>query len=161
VPRPGFGARSRSAGTMSFTLPSELVKRSGANAPNSDLISDGKHGAEPGCLLGRIGRKSGRRGAMTPRSAVGGPGLIFAYFGSTTLFDEPSGAACMVGGDCPWGLAAVAPPLPVVIGPVQPCGCSCPLLFVIRQHSAASAVQRVGGLLLFGLGLRTPSRCRW
>jgi hypothetical protein len=23
------------------------------------------------------------------------------YFGSTTLFDEPSGAACMPGGDCP------------------------------------------------------------
>ena len=48
--------------------------------------------------------------------------LSIAYFGSTMVFDEPSGAACMPGGDCPWGLSAGAPPLPVVIGPVQPCG---------------------------------------
>src|SRR3981189_1689343 len=49
-------------------------------------------------------------------------------FGSTTDFDEPSGAACMPGGDCPCGLAAGVPPLPVVSGPVQPWGCACPLL---------------------------------
>ncbi len=50
------------------------------------------------------------------------------YFGSTMVFEEPSGAGCMPGGDCPCGLSAGAPPLPVVIGPVRPCGCSCPLL---------------------------------
>src|SRR5665647_2559389 len=49
------------------------------------------------------------------------------YFlsGSTTVFDEPSGAACMPGAVSPCGLEAGAPPGLVLIGPVQPCGCNC------------------------------------
>src|ERR1019366_6679524 len=52
------------------------------------------------------------------------------YFlsGSTTVFDEPSGAACMPGGVSPCGLDAGAPPVLVFIGPVQPCGCNCPFV---------------------------------
>src|SRR6478736_2914435 len=48
--------------------------------------------------------------------------------GAVVVFDEPSGAACMPGGLCPCGLAAGEPPLPVSIGPVQPCGCFCPIV---------------------------------
>jgi hypothetical protein len=33
----------------------------------------------------------------------------------------------MLAGVPPWGLAAVVPPLPVVSGPVRPCGEGCPL----------------------------------
>src|SRR5262245_12528203 len=51
------------------------------------------------------------------------------YFGPEMIFDEPSGADCMLGGVCPCGLSAGAPPSPVVIGPVGPCGCICPLSF--------------------------------
>src|SRR5664279_522263 len=48
------------------------------------------------------------------------------YFlsGSTIVFDEPSGAACMPGAVSPCGLEAGAPPDLVLIGPVQPCGCN-------------------------------------
>src|ERR1039458_8091343 len=48
------------------------------------------------------------------------------YFlsGSTTVFDEPSGAACMPGALSPCGLEAGAPPDLVLIWPVQPCGCN-------------------------------------
>jgi hypothetical protein len=42
--------------------------------------------------------------------------------------DEPSGAACIVGGVSPCGLDGGAPPLPVVIGPVEPCGWPAPLV---------------------------------
>src|ERR1022692_3403260 len=61
-------------------------------------------------------------------------GLLYSgcacYFlsGSTTVFDEPSGAACMPGGVSPCGLDAGAPPVLVFIGPVQPCGCNCPFV---------------------------------
>lgn len=48
--------------------------------------------------------------------------------GSTVVFEEPSGAGCMPGGLWPCGLSAGAPPDPVSIGPVQPCGCSWPLV---------------------------------
>jgi hypothetical protein len=48
--------------------------------------------------------------------------------GSTMVLDAPPGAGCMVGGVPPCGLPAGAPPVPVVSGPVQPCGCSWPLL---------------------------------
>src|SRR4029450_12674001 len=64
-----------------------------------------------------------------------GPGLRRddegSYFlsGPEIVFDEPSGAACMLGGVCPCGLSAGAPPVPVVIGPVGPCGCTWPLSF--------------------------------
>ena len=45
------------------------------------------------------------------------------YFGPEIVFDDPSGADCMPGGVSPCGLEAGAPPLlPVVIGPVGPCG---------------------------------------
>jgi hypothetical protein len=43
-------------------------------------------------------------------------------------FDEPSGAACMFGGVSPCGLDSGAPPLPVLSGPVEPCGWLAPLL---------------------------------
>lgn len=46
--------------------------------------------------------------------------------GAVVVLDDPSGAACMPGGLWPWGLSAGAPPDPVLIGPVQPCGCSWP-----------------------------------
>ena len=49
------------------------------------------------------------------------------YFcGSTTVFVDPSGAACMPGGLCPCGLSGGAPPDLVSSGPVQPCGCNWP-----------------------------------
>ena len=49
------------------------------------------------------------------------------YFsGSTVVLEEPSGADCMPGGVWPCGLSGGAPPVPVVIGPVQPCGCFSP-----------------------------------
>jgi len=48
--------------------------------------------------------------------------------GSTMVFDEPSGADCMPGGDWPCGLEAGAPPVVVLSGPVQPCGCNCPFV---------------------------------
>src|SRR3954454_2972197 len=61
------------------------------------------------------------------------------YFrGSTTVLDDPSGAACMPGGLWPCGLSGGAPPEEVSIGPVQPCGCSWPL--------ASGAVVPVGCL---------------
>ena len=45
------------------------------------------------------------------------------YFGPEIVFEDPSGADCMPGGVSPCGLEAGAPPLlPVVIGPVGPCG---------------------------------------
>ena len=44
------------------------------------------------------------------------------FDGDVIDLDEPSGAACMFGGVSPCGLAAGAPPLPVVTGPVEPCG---------------------------------------
>src|SRR5262245_50288377 len=43
--------------------------------------------------------------------------------GSVVVFEEPSGADCIPGGVCPCGLEAGAPPWPVLVGPVQPCGC--------------------------------------
>ena len=46
--------------------------------------------------------------------------------GAVVVFDDPSGAACIPGGLWPWGLSAGAPPEPVLIGPVQPCGCAWP-----------------------------------
>src|ERR1700742_3877603 len=54
------------------------------------------------------------------------------YFlsGPEIVLSDPSGAACMPGGVCPCGLSAGAPPpVPVVIGPVGPCGCIWPLSF--------------------------------
>ena len=53
--------------------------------------------------------------------------LCGRYFsGSTVVLEEPSGADCMPGGVWPCGLSGGAPPVPVVIGPVQPCGCFSP-----------------------------------
>src|ERR1700752_2794122 len=57
------------------------------------------------------------------------PGNDDPYFGPEIVFDEPSGVDCMLGGVCPCGLSAGAPPWPVVIGPVGPCGCIWPLSF--------------------------------
>src|SRR5665811_116590 len=54
-------------------------------------------------------------------------GVCYFLSGKTTVFDEPSGAACMPGAVSPCGLEAGAPPLVVLIGPVQPCGGNCPL----------------------------------
>src|SRR5664280_1670620 len=57
-------------------------------------------------------------------------GLLYSgcacYFlsGSTTVFDEPSGAACMPGAVSPCGLEAGAPPRLVLIGPVLDPGLS-------------------------------------
>src|SRR5204862_7120443 len=45
--------------------------------------------------------------------------------GSIIVLDDPSGAACMGGGDCPCGLSAGAPPVVVPMGPVGPWGCCC------------------------------------
>src|SRR5262245_20733138 len=56
-------------------------------------------------------------------------GATTTYFGPEIVFDDPSGAACMPGGVWPCGLSAGAPPWPVVIGPVGPCGCIWPLSF--------------------------------
>ena len=56
-------------------------------------------------------------------------GAYAVAFGSTIVFDEPSGAACMPGGVWPCGLSAGAPPLVVLSGPVSPCGCFCPCSF--------------------------------
>src|ERR1039458_3525104 len=59
-------------------------------------------------------------------------GLLYSgcacYFlsGSTTVFDEPSGAACRPGAVSPCGLEAGAPPEFGLIGPVQPCACNSP-----------------------------------
>ena len=44
------------------------------------------------------------------------------------VFEEPSGAGCIPGGDWPCGLSGGAPPVPVSIGPVQPCGCFWPFV---------------------------------
>lgn len=50
-------------------------------------------------------------------------------FGSTTVFDEPPGAASVPDGVSPCGLSAGAPPEPVAsIWPVRPCGCIWPLV---------------------------------
>src|ERR1041385_39361 len=46
--------------------------------------------------------------------------------GETTVLPEPSGAGCMPGGLWPCGLSGGAPPVPVLIGPVLPCGCFSP-----------------------------------
>lgn len=55
--------------------------------------------------------------------------LFGRYFsGSTVVLEEPSGADCMPGGVWPCGLSAGAPPVPVWIGPVQPCGCFSPFV---------------------------------
>ena len=48
--------------------------------------------------------------------------------GATVVFEEPSGAACIPGGDWPCGLEAGAPPVSVLMGPVQPCGCFWPFV---------------------------------
>ena len=37
--------------------------------------------------------------------------------GATVVFEEPSGAGCIPGGDWPCGLSGGAPPVPVSIGP--------------------------------------------
>ena len=44
------------------------------------------------------------------------------YLGSTIVFDDPSGAACILGGVCPCGLSAGAPPDPVSFGEGRPSG---------------------------------------
>ena len=54
-------------------------------------------------------------------------GVCYFLSGKATIFDEPSGADCMPGGVSHGGLEAGAPPLVVLIGPVQPCGGNCPL----------------------------------
>ena len=48
--------------------------------------------------------------------------------GAAVVFEEPSGAGCIPGGDWPCGLSGGAPPVPVSIGPVQPCGCFWPFV---------------------------------
>src|ERR1700731_1323060 len=50
-------------------------------------------------------------------------GLCERYLPSTIVLEDPSGAACMPGGDWPCGLSAGAPPVVVSRGPVEPCGC--------------------------------------
>jgi hypothetical protein len=62
----------------------------------------------------------------SPDEIIAGRGLLAAdhLFGASTIdLSEPSGAACMPGGDWPCGLDAGAPPVPVSRGPVGPCGC--------------------------------------
>lgn len=44
--------------------------------------------------------------------------------GATVVLVDPSGAGCIPGALCPWGLSGGAPPEPVLVGPVQPCGCN-------------------------------------
>lgn len=82
-----------------------------------------------GCLKRKTpGRGVTQAGAASPwpRSAP----LSSRYFsGSTVVLEEPSGADCMPGGVWPIGLWCGGPSaVPVVIGPVQPCGCFTPFV---------------------------------
>lgn len=47
-------------------------------------------------------------------------GWLGHHFGSTIVFEDPSGAACIEGGVCPCGLSAGAPPEPVSSGDERP-----------------------------------------
>ena len=71
--------------------------------------------------------------------------------GATVVFEEPSGAACIPGGDWPCGLEGGAPPVPVSIGPVQPCGCFWPFV-------SGTGVW-VRPVLYSGLSYLNPSAC--
>ena len=87
---------------------------------------------------------------------------FWRYFpGSTVVLEEPSGAGYMPGGVWPCGLVAGAPPLPVVIGPVQSCGCFSPFTSgttvrpVLHSDLSVSPVRYPG---LTGSLLRSLSR---
>jgi hypothetical protein len=72
--------------------------------------------------------KSSRRqckpGRQQPQRV--GKKIYCEWSGGFIVREEPSGAACMLGGLWPCGLDGGAPPLPVSSGPVQPCGCFTP-----------------------------------
>ena len=83
-----------------------------------------------GCVL--LGDVSGRLGdhcswkLVADRPARSRHQRVAAGAVSTTVLEDPSGAACMPGGVWPCGLSAGAPPEPVSKGPVRPWGCICP-----------------------------------
>ena len=65
--------------------------------------------------------------------SVSGPSDYF-FLGAVVVFEEPSGAGCIPGGDSPCGLEAGAPPSPVLVGPVQPCGCFWPFVSGVSER---------------------------
>lgn len=86
--------------------------------------------AASGNVVAKALRHYGQRSitAFPAGAAPGAPAGMFGrpshLGGATVVFVDPSGAGCIPGGLCPWGLSGGAPPEPVLIGPVQPWGCN-------------------------------------
>jgi hypothetical protein len=82
--------------------------------------------------------------------------LGYFFSGSTTVFDEPSGADCMPGGVSPCGVEAGAPLVVVVIGAGP--ALRLQLTLGLGRHRAAGAVLRFVRVFGIGLGLRRMPR---
>src|SRR5450756_1850867 len=93
--------------------------------------------SENDSFVKRISRLSGRPcAAQKPRHWLG-----YFFSGSTTVFDEPSGADCMPGGVSPCGVEAGAPLVVVVIGAGP--ALRLQLTLGLGRHRAAGAVLRL------------------